>query len=305
MRAGMPAAWIAAAIARTGAVASSASGPFRSPSDRSAERARSALSACQGTSPIAWAMASTLIVPLPNDSPPMITPAAGSRSSSRTIVATDSCHKTGTRRTSIRAGPTDSPASRCAASHDGLMPRPAKGSKPVRRMRTTRACASRDTAAVADQHDPVAALLRDVPFCRGIDRVDLARLLGALEEHRVAAGDVIAEEGSEADALYLIESGRVAITVASPDGEVYLRDVVGPTHFGELGLLLARRTASSRAITDVLLWRLPRSRFAALVRDRPQIRLAVAAALADAVDPRSREYVRAPAPERPESRVSD
>lgn len=158
---------------------------------------------------------------------------------------------------------------------------------------------------MADQHDPVAALLRDVPFFRGIDRVDLARLLGALEEHRVAAGDVIAEEGSEADALYLIESGRVAITVASPDGEVYLRDVVGPTHFGELGLLLARRTASSRAITDVLLWRLPRSRFEALVRDRPQIGLAVAAALADAVDRRSREYVGAPAPERPELRVSD
>ena len=158
---------------------------------------------------------------------------------------------------------------------------------------------------MADQRDPVAALLRGVPFFRGIDRVDLARLLGALEEVRASAGETIAAEGTEADALYLIEEGRVAITVASPDGEVYLRDVIGPAHFGELGLLLARRTASSRAVTDVLLWRLPRARFEALVRDRPQIGLAVAAALADAVDRRSREYVGAPEPARPESRVSD
>ena len=144
-----------------------------------------------------------------------------------------------------------------------------------------------------------------MPFFRGIDRVDLARLLGALEEVRATSGEVIAAEGSEADALYLIESGRVAITVASPDGEVYLRDVVGPAHFGELGLLLARRTASSRAITEVQLWRLPRARFEALVRDRPQIGLAVAAALADSVDRRSREYVGAPAPERPEVSTSE
>ena len=158
---------------------------------------------------------------------------------------------------------------------------------------------------MADQHDPVAELLRDVPFFREIDRVDLARLLGALEEVQARPGEVIAAEGSAADALYLVESGRVAITVASPDGEVYLRDVVGPAHFGELGLLLARRTASSRAITDVTLWRLPRARFEALVRDRPQIGLAVAAALADAVDRRSREYVGAPAPDRPEEREAE
>jgi DASS family divalent anion:Na+ symporter len=158
---------------------------------------------------------------------------------------------------------------------------------------------------VVSERDPVAELLRGVPFFRTLDRVDLARLLGALEEVRATTGDVIAQEGAEADSLYLLERGEVAITVASPEGEVFLRDVTGPTHFGELGLLLAQRTASSRALTDVVLWRLPRARFEALVRDRPQIGLAVAAALADAVDRRSREYVGAPEPERPEVRVAD
>jgi anion transporter len=154
--------------------------------------------------------------------------------------------------------------------------------------------------------DPVADLLRGVPFFRGLDRVDLARLLGALEEIHARPGEVIAHEGTEADALFLLERGRVAITVASPDGEMSLREVSAPTHFGELGLLLARRTATSRALTDVVAWRLPRARFESLVKDRPQIALAVAAALADAVDRRSREYVGAPEPERrPEERARE
>ncbi|HEY8758551.1 MAG TPA: SLC13 family permease [Candidatus Limnocylindria bacterium] len=154
--------------------------------------------------------------------------------------------------------------------------------------------------------DPVADLLRGVPFFRGLDRVDLARLLGALEEIRAGPGEVIAHEGTEADALFLLERGHVAITVASPDGEMSLREVSAPTHFGELGLLLARRTATSRALTEVVAWRLPRARFESLVKDRPQIALAVAAALADAVDRRSREYVGAPEPERrPEERARE
>lgn len=154
--------------------------------------------------------------------------------------------------------------------------------------------------------DPVADLLRGVPFFRGLDRVDLARLLGALDEVTAKPGEVIAHEGAEADALYLLERGRVEITVSSPDGEVSLRQVDAPTHFGELGMLLARRTATSRAITDVVAWRLPRARFEALVRDRPQIALAVATALADALDRRSREYVGAPEPDRrPEERARE
>src|SRR5438874_388827 len=303
----MPASLIACAIARTGAVASSASGPCSSPSDRSAESARSALSTCQGTSPIACARASTLIAARPNESPPMTRPAAGSRSSSRSMTATGSRQSTGRRSASMRAGPAIAPASCCAASHDGLTPRPANGSNPVSRMRTQRVCASPILPRVsAYANDPVVDLLRGVPFFKGLDRVDLARLLGALEEVRAEPGEIIAHEGTEADALYLLERGTVAITVASPEGDLSLRQVVAPAHFGELGLLLARRTATSRALTNVLAWRMPRSRFEALVRDRPQIGLAVAAELADAVDRRSREYVGAPEPERrPEERARD
>lgn len=129
----------------------------------------------------------------------------------------------------------------------------------------------------------------------------MARLVGALEELHVPAGAVIATEGEQADALYLLARGRVRLSVRAATGDLELREIDGPTHFGELGLLLARRTATSRAVTAADLWRLPRRRFEQLVRERPDVGLAIAAALADVVDRRSREHVGAPMPERPDA----
>ena len=148
----------------------------------------------------------------------------------------------------------------------------------------------------ARREDELERLLRGVPFFRDLTSLDAARLVGALEETRFPAGSVIAEEGAAGDALYLIADGAVDISVRSPDGELSLRRVAAPGHFGELGMLLSRRTASSRAATDVVLWRLPRRRFEQLVRDRPSVGLTVAAALADELDRRSREHVGAPEP---------
>jgi len=140
-------------------------------------------------------------------------------------------------------------------------------------MRTHRVCATAILARVSTlDMDPVADLLRGVPFFTGLDRVDLARLLGALEEVRARPGEVIAHEGSDADALYLLERGTVTISVASPDGELSLREVSSPAHFGELGLLLARRTATSRALTEVIAWRLPRARCWQMAREQRALR---------------------------------
>jgi len=146
------------------------------------------------------------------------------------------------------------------------------------------------------REDELERLLRGVAFFRDLTSLDAARLVGALEETPYPAGAVIAEEGAAGDALYLVAEGAVDISVRSPGGELSLRRVSAPGHFGELGMLLSRRTASSRAATDVVLWRLPRRRFEQLVRDRPGVGLTVAAALADDLDRRSREHVGAPEP---------
>lgn len=147
--------------------------------------------------------------------------------------------------------------------------------------------------------DPLERLIRDVPFFRNLDRVDVARLIGTLEEVRLPAGTLIFTEGAEADALYLLAGGRVRASVSTAEGERQLREIAAPAYFGELGILLDRRTATIRAISDVHLWKLPRQRFEHLARERPGLALRIAEALAATVDQRSREHVGAPLVEAP------
>jgi di/tricarboxylate transporter/CRP-like cAMP-binding protein len=153
-------------------------------------------------------------------------------------------------------------------------------------------------------NDPgsVEDLLRRVPFFRGLDRIDIARLIGVLEKAHLAAGTRIFSEGAEADSLYLLEAGRVQVTVKAEDGERSVAVLEAPGYFGELGLLLARRTGSAHALTDVEAWTLPRYRFDQIARERAAMGLAVAASLARLIEDRSRQHVGVAAvPRAPES----
>ncbi len=151
-----------------------------------------------------------------------------------------------------------------------------------------------DRPAVTPAFDDVEDLLRQVPFFRTLTRLDLARLIGALEEVSFAAGARIFAEGADGDALYLLKRGRVAITVRADEGERTLAILEAPAHFGDLGLLLARRTASAAALTEVVAWMLPRRRFERLVQDRPLMGLEIAKSVAELLDQRSREHTGAP-----------
>ena len=105
-------------------------------------------------------------------------------------------------------------------------------------------------------------------------------------------------EGDLADALYLLEDGTITLTIASEDGDVQVAELEGPAHFGELGMLLERRSATARTLTVARLWRLPRARFEDLVRERPEIGLTVARGLARLLDRRQRQLIGAlPLPE--------
>jgi CRP-like cAMP-binding protein len=79
--------------------------------------------------------------------------------------------------------------------------------------------------------------------------------------------------------------------VESPDRAVDVGKIRGPGTFGEMGLLISRRTATLRATTDARLWRLPRASFEQLVRDRPEIGVRVATSLADTLDRRQRAFI--------------
>lgn len=137
-------------------------------------------------------------------------------------------------------------------------------------------------------------LLRSVEYLRDLDRVDIARLIGSSEDVHFAAGTVILREGQVADSLYLLASGTVEVSVGVDRGERSVTSITGPSTFGDLGLLLNKRTANVRAVTDVQAWRIPRADFERLLRDRPQLGRAIAAALASSIDRRDRARVGAP-----------
>ncbi len=131
--------------------------------------------------------------------------------------------------------------------------------------------------------------------------------MGALEERAFPAGEVIVREGAEANGLYLLERGEATVSIRAADppdgspgedqrtpGDVEIATVTAPGHFGDMGVLLARRTATVRARTDVLVRRLPRERFEQLVRERPDVALTVATNMAERFEQRQRALIGAP-----------
>jgi HlyB family type I secretion system ABC transporter len=90
----------------------------------------------------------------------------------------------------------------------------------------------------------------------------------------VPFGGVIVSEGDEADAFYVLSTGRARVVKKGEGGpEVSLATMRPGDCFGEIGLLQhARRSATVRASADVELFRLDRSVFDALVGNHPAIK---------------------------------
>ncbi len=154
-------------------------------------------------------------------------------------------------------------------------------------------CANLAAVTVHGETD-LESLLRLVPYFRDLDRVSLARLAGALEKVELPQGTIVTREGASAQELYLLASGSVTASVHSLNGNIEIGTITAPGSFGEMGLLLSRRTATTQVARDAVVWRLPRERFEQLVRERPNIALAVATSLADAQDRRQRTLLGAP-----------
>jgi DASS family divalent anion:Na+ symporter len=151
--------------------------------------------------------------------------------------------------------------------------------------------------AGGEHTDEIAAqeeLLRSIDYLRDLNRVDIARLIGSSEDAHFDVGTVIVREGDVADSLYLLAHGTVEVSVLSDGAHQVVASITAPATFGDFGVLLAERTATVRAVTDVHVWRIPRLHFERLLRERPELGLAIARGLAGAIDRRDRMRVGAP-----------
>ena len=107
------------------------------------------------------------------------------------------------------------------------------------------------------------------------------RLLADLEQRlitrSVCRGEVLVRQGDEADALYLVASGRFAVDV---DGR-RLAEVGSGSPIGEVAFFAhGKRTATVTALRDSIVLQLPRADFIALAEDQPAVLKPIAVTLA-------------------------
>lgn len=129
---------------------------------------------------------------------------------------------------------------------------------------------------------PVLDALAAIPFFAGLDRDALERLNGSMRSRRFRRGEVIFHLGDPGDALFVIISGDVKISLPSETGEEAILATLGSgAVFGELALLDgAPRSASATALTATETVVLPRDRFRELIATEAGVRDALLASIA-------------------------
>jgi CRP/FNR family cyclic AMP-dependent transcriptional regulator len=123
--------------------------------------------------------------------------------------------------------------------------------------------------------------LRSVPLFASLDDEAARELRDLLQAREVRNATPLFHAGDGGDAMYLIESGRVRISVKDAGGQdVTLAELAGGDFFGEMALIDGkRRSADATVIEDARLAILAREDFLSFVRRKPDIALTMLSAV--------------------------
>jgi CRP/FNR family transcriptional regulator, cyclic AMP receptor protein len=125
--------------------------------------------------------------------------------------------------------------------------------------------------------------LRSVPLFASLDDHAATELRSLLTSKQVTSGKQLFHKGDSGDAMYLIESGRVRISIRDEDGnEVTLAELAQGDFFGEMALIDGRqRSADASVFEDANLAILSRKAFLSFVRSSPDVALVMLSALTE------------------------
>jgi len=117
--------------------------------------------------------------------------------------------------------------------------------------------------------------IRSVPLFASLDDQAAGELRGLLTTRDVASGDTLFRAGDEGDAMYLIESGRIRISITDADQrQIVLAELARGDFFGEMAIIDGKhRSADANVIEDGRLAVLSRERFLRLINDNPIVAL--------------------------------
>jgi len=115
--------------------------------------------------------------------------------------------------------------------------------------------------------------LRHVPLFESLDDQAAHKLCDLLETRECRAHKILFRTGDEGDAMYVVERGRVRITVQATDGRELTLTELGPGEFfGEMAVLDGRpRSANATTIEDSRLAVLSREHLLGFVERNPRI----------------------------------
>jgi CRP/FNR family cyclic AMP-dependent transcriptional regulator len=125
--------------------------------------------------------------------------------------------------------------------------------------------------------------LRSVPLFASLDDEAAKDLRNLLSDQIVPQNTRLFRQGDNGDAMYLIESGRVRISIRDQEEqEVTLAELAQGDFFGEMSIIDGRqRSADARVIEDARLAILSRNAFLSFVRTNPDVALEMLSALTD------------------------
>ena len=122
-------------------------------------------------------------------------------------------------------------------------------------MLATRAIAPNRTAGMIETHEcrplsrrTTTSTLAEMQWTvfEQIDPDEVRELLRLARRRRFGKGESVLHEGDPADSLHLIDSGYVAVRVATPAGEVATLEMLGPGgHFGDLVMIAGQRRSAT------------------------------------------------------------
>ena len=125
--------------------------------------------------------------------------------------------------------------------------------------------------------------LRSVPLFASLTDAAATELRELLTIKNVAAGTQLFHKGDTGDAMYLIETGRVRISITDDDQkEITLAELAQGDFFGEMSIIDGRqRSADTTVIEDARLAVLSRPNFLSFVLSNPDVALGMLGALSD------------------------
>src|SRR6266436_761341 len=117
--------------------------------------------------------------------------------------------------------------------------------------------------------------IRSVPLFASLDDEAAANLRNLLRVNDVPTNTSLFRAGDEGDAMYLIEQGRVQITITDEDKKpIVLAELAQGDFFGEMAIIDGKqRSADATVVETARLAVLSREDFLSFIHDNPKVAL--------------------------------